>query len=277
MESLANISSSVESRECIVLEQQGQKIFGVFHRPLHTENFPAILICHGLGGNKVGRYRLYVTLSTRLAELGIGSLRIDFRGSGDSEGDFSQMTIESEVSDALLGLDFLRRQKGVNKERVGIFGRSLGGLVAVLTASRDKANKSMGSIKSMGLWAPIFSSSQWVEKWNQVHAGPIDPLSRQELMTVEGQVPGYEFYKQFFMLKTEDSVASLNGLPLLLIHGSMDSIVTLDHTEQYVQVRMNGKGETKFIELPHSDHDFTHLEERRVALDETCRWFQKTL
>lgn len=94
---------------------------------------------------------------------------------------------------------------------------------------------------------------------------------------MDGQLPGYDFYKQFFALKTEDSVAALNGLPLLLIHGSIDNVVTLDHTEQYLKVRQTGKGETKFIELPQSDHDFTHLEERRVALDETCRWFQKTL
>lgn len=260
-----------EQRECVVLENRGQKIFGVFHRPLLQENFPAILICHGLGGHKVGRYRIYVTLASRLAQLGIGSLRIDFRGSGDSEGDFSDMTIEGEVSDALMALDYLRQQPGVDHQRIGIFGRSLGGLVAVLTASSDQR------IKTMGLWAPIFSSRQWVEKWNLLHSTPMDLSSKQELMTVDGQIPGYDFYKQFFALNTEESVASLNGMPLLLIHGTMDSVVTLDHTEQYLQVRLKGKGETKFIELPCSDHDFTHMEERRVAMDETCSWFQKTL
>ncbi|MCE5316744.1 MAG: alpha/beta fold hydrolase [Parachlamydia sp.] len=260
-----------EMRENVILENNGQKIFGVFHRPVNQTNFPAILICHGLGGHKVGRYRIYVTLSSRLAQLGIGSLRIDFRGSGDSEGDFSEMTIEGEVSDALVALDFLRQQPGVDLHRIGIFGRSLGGLVAVLTASSDR------KIKTMGLWAPIFNSKQWVEKWNQLHSTPLDLSSKQEFMTVDGQIPGYEFYQQFFALKTEESVASLNGLPLLLIHGTMDNVVTLDHTEQYLQVRLKGKGETKFIELPHCDHDFTHMEERRVALDETCRWFQQSL
>ncbi len=263
--------SAIETRESIVLENEGQKLFGVFHKPLHQKNCPAILICHGLGGNKVGRYRLYVNLSTRLAELGIASLRLDFRGSGDSEGDFSEMTIETELNDARCGLEYIRKRPDIDTSRIGIFGRSLGGLVAVLTAARDK------NIKSMGLWAAIFSSSQWVEKWNQLHSAPLDPSSKQELMTVDGQIPGYEFYKQFFNLDTEQTVASLNGLPLLLIHGSIDNVVTLDHTEQYLKVRLKSKGETKFIELPHSDHDFTHLEERRVALDETCRWFRRTL
>lgn len=260
-----------EWRECVSLENEGQKIFGVFHRPLNLENFPAILICHGLGGHKVGRYRVYVTLASRLAQMGIGSLRIDFRGSGDSEGDFSDMTIQGEVSDALIALDYLRRQKGVDQQRIGIFGRSLGGLVAVLTAGCDQ------KIKTMGLWAPIFSGRQWVEKWNLLHSAQLDFSSKQELMTVDGQIPGYDFYKQFFALNTEESVARLSGLPLLLIHGTIDNVVTLDHSEQYLQVRLKGKGETKFIELPASDHDFTHMEERRVALDETCSWFQKTL
>ena len=83
-----------------------------------------------------------------LSKLGIGSLRFDFRGSGDSEGDFSKMTLESEVSDALLAMEYLRGRPEVAKDRIGIFGRSVGGTIAVMTASRTP-------VSSVVAWFPL--------------------------------------------------------------------------------------------------------------------------
>src|ERR1700722_17738329 len=142
-----------DHRESIVLENQGQKIFGILHRPvIPSDKYPAVLICHGLAGHKTGKYRIYVIFAEMLAKVGIASLRIDFRGSGDSEGDFSDMTLTSEVSDALLSLDFLKTVQDVDADRIGIFGRSIGGTVAFMTVHRDPAK----CIKSIATWAPIF-------------------------------------------------------------------------------------------------------------------------
>ena len=57
-----------EERESIILKNHGQKLFCIFHKPAHRKNCPAVLLCHGLGGHKVGRYRLYVSLAKHLAE-----------------------------------------------------------------------------------------------------------------------------------------------------------------------------------------------------------------
>ena len=78
----------IEERQSVVLENEGQKIFGILHRPIHVDSCPAVLICHGLAGHKTGQYRIYVILAEKLSEAGIASFRIDFRGSGDSEGKF---------------------------------------------------------------------------------------------------------------------------------------------------------------------------------------------
>ncbi len=99
-----------EKRECITLKNHDEKIFAIFHQPitLGNEKAPAILICHGFAGQKTGRYRLYVTLAEELAKSGVAVLRLDFRGCGDSEGDFVNTTLAGEVSDALKGLEFLK-------------------------------------------------------------------------------------------------------------------------------------------------------------------------
>lgn len=261
----------IEEREPVVLYNQGQKIFGVLHRPIKNTKSPVVLMCHGLGGNKVGKGRLYVSLSEKLSALGIGTLRIDFRGSGDSEGEFSAMTIDSEVSDALAALDYLRSLPFVDTDRIAIFGRSFGGVVAVMAAKR------FGSIKSIALWAPVFGCDQWKNEWLKAHSTPMGPEQRNSLLDIEGMRPGYSFFEQLFTLKLNDSLQDLAAIPLFHIHGEKDNIVDLSHAHKFKEARHKAIGKSKFKLLPLSDHDFSDYKERQSALEETAEWFAATL
>lgn len=260
-----------EEREPVILYNQGQKIFGVLHRPLNAAKSPVVLMCHGLGGHKVGKGRLYVSLAEMLSTLGIGTLRIDFRGSGDSEGEFSAMTIDSEVSDALTALNYLKNSQFIDSERIAIFGRSFGGVVAVMAAKR------FGSIKSIALWAPVFGCEQWKEKWMKAHANPMGPELRNNLLDIEGMRPGYSFFEQLFTLKLGESLQDLAEIPLFHVHGEKDSIVDLSHAHRFKEARNHAPAKTKFRLLPLSDHDFSDYKERQSALEETAEWFAMTL
>lgn len=261
-----------ENRESIVLMNQDQKVFGVFHHPIGVENAPAILICHGLAGDKTGKYRVYVKLSEMLAQHGIASLRIDFRGSGDSEGDFTDMTLESEVSDALKSLEYLEKSKLIDPNRLGIFGRSLGGTVAIMTA------RSYKKINSIVTWAPLSDGDQWLEQWHKLNAPGVDEEFRKAATRVNGQVPGEEFFKQLFNLRVEDELKELNGIPFLHVHGEQDVVVVTEHhANRFAKMRTPKNGKTKFLRLPKSDHDFSDPEEQKIALQETCQWFLDTL
>lgn len=263
----------IEQRECVILENCGEKIFGVMHRPLKISlpTYPALLMCHGLGGHKTGKYRLYVNLASKLSELGIASLRIDFRGSGDSEGNFADMTLEGEVSDALKGLEFLKHDPKIDSSSIGLFGRSVGGTVALMAARR------FGAIKSLAIWAPLFNGDQWIDKWNLLHSAELSEEHRLMMMRINGQVPGYEFFKQLFNIRMEEEIKELDKTPLLHIHGELDNVIDIDHADKYAQQRQHSKGKTKFIRLPRSDHDFSHPQEQQLAINETCQWFEQTL
>jgi hypothetical protein len=230
-----------------------------------------VLLCHGLGGNKIGKQRLYVTLSEMLAASGIAALRIDFRGSGDSEGSFIDMTVESEVSDALVALQFLKDDPAINSEQIGIFGRSFGGVVALRAASRSS------QIKSIALWAPVFSGEQWKEKWLMLQQNKISREQGEELMQIEGMRLGRPFFEQLFGLMLHSELQELRDLPLLHIHGEKDRVVDLSHASDYKKIRREAPGPSEFILLPNSDHDFTHPHERAEAVEKTRKWFQKTL
>jgi alpha/beta superfamily hydrolase len=260
-----------EEREQIFFENHNQKIFGIIHRPKTTIQTPAVVMCHGFGGTKSGRWRMYVQIAEGLSALGITSLRFDFRGSGDSEGDFSEMTLEGEVSDALKAIDFISHDPLVDSSRIGILGRSLGGMVAVLAARRSK------KIKSMALLAPAFDANQWLEKWKAAQNPSIPLEVRKEIMSFDGYPANEKFLKQFFSVRMEDELTELKNIPLLHIHGEKDLSVTIDHADLYAEARREVEGKTNMIRMPDSDHDFCNEIERFQAIRETCQWFQKTL
>lgn len=262
---------TMEERESIVLHNKGQKIFGVLHKPLKKSKHPVVLICHGLAGHKTGKYRLYVSLAKKLALEGIATLRIDYRGSGDSEGEFYETTIDGVVSDILVALKFLKDHSDVDSSRLGLFGRSFGGAMALMAA------KEFQNIRSLALWAPIFSGEPWLDKWKLVESNAVTESQKRELMSVNGQEASLAFFEQFFKMKLDHVLSELNTIPLLHIHGDKDSVVTTVHAEKYIKYREHALGETKFIRLPDADHDFSKPHEQEKAIKTTVEWFKETL
>jgi len=260
-----------EEREWINIHHDGLKLFGVFHRPLNKSQVPAVLFCHGLVGHKTGKYRVYVDLAQHLSSIGIASLRLDFRGCGDSEGHFSQATPESYYTDALAGLDFLRRHSIVDSNRIGIYGRSFGGCIAVKTAVLDRA------ISSIALWCPMFSGEQWYDQWQLVQTDSVDPEIKMEMMRVDGQQGSPAFWNSFFSLNLTDDLNKLRHLPLLHIHGEQDTRVSIQHAVDFERCRQTADAQSSFIRLPHTDHEFSHYVEKEKAFKLTQDFFAKTL
>lgn len=261
-----------EEREAVVFENEGQKIFGMLHRPLPLRKTPAVLMCHGFGGNKVGRYRLYVSIAQYLAQRGIASLRIDFRGSGDSEGDFFTMTLDSEVSDALKGLQFLRQHPSIDPQRLGILGNSFGGPVAVLAAQQD------GQIRSLALLAALFNGRPWKERWDQLMAnGPTEEAYNELMQMLDGHAPGPEFYRGFFDLNLIPALKALSPVPLLHIHSDRDEKLGQDQIEGYQEARKGAQAETRWVRLHLSNHSFSESAERNMVVEEVGEWFATTL
>lgn len=262
---------SKEIRSAVTLENQGEKIFGILHSPLNCkEKVPAVLICPGFAGNKCGKRRLFVRLAQRLSEEGIAVLRFDYRGAGDSEGEFENITIESKVSDSLVCLEFLCNQSFVDKNKIGILGRSLGGVIALLTANRFKR------VKSLALWAPVFSPKLWQDSWMALKKNPEDKASLSVLKNMPAAVPNASFLKEFFSLDIKQELESLKSTPLLHLHGLLDSVVPLEHAESYKQERKHAKAPSEFLLLERSDHDFSDEKDQEIAINQTVNWFKNS-
>ncbi|MEA3485594.1 MAG: alpha/beta hydrolase, partial [Candidatus Aerophobetes bacterium] len=93
--------------EYVTLEVNSQKLRGMVHFPPERGPFPAVAVFHGCGGQRMEPHFIFVKLSRLLARNKIIAARFDFRGSGESEGEFEKMTIPQEVEDGMKIMDFL--------------------------------------------------------------------------------------------------------------------------------------------------------------------------
>jgi len=90
-----------------IIDQRGLTLRGMLHVPDGAVGkVPVVAIYHGFTGNKMEPHFIFVKLSRALEKKGIASVRFDFAGSGESDGDFIDMTISGEISDAKCILDY---------------------------------------------------------------------------------------------------------------------------------------------------------------------------
>ncbi|HTS19361.1 MAG TPA: alpha/beta fold hydrolase [Verrucomicrobiae bacterium] len=253
----------------IVFESKGQQIVGMLHLPEGNGRFPAALLLHGFTGTRVEPHRMFVKISRALAEHGIASVRFDFRGSGDSAGDFEDMTIRSEVGDALEAIRFLARHKRVNSRRLALIGMSMGGAIAAHVVAREKHR-----IKSLVLLAPVAEGEGILDQLSTPEA--VSSLAETGITDYDGDVVGVAFIRQFADMKPLREVIKCQ-CPALLIHGAKDQTVPPQHTEMYEHALQTHKRVVKKVVIPGADHTFNkHIWESRV-ITETVDWLGETM
>ncbi len=94
-----------------------------------SQNGAVIIVAHGLGGSRTGM----LPLANVLAKHGYGILVYDLRAHGASDGTI----FGYGWRDVLAASNYLRKVVGIDSKRIGMYGSSLGGVMAVQAAARD--------------------------------------------------------------------------------------------------------------------------------------------
>ena len=105
-------------RENAVVFGDDSPLVGIVTQPDDgfDKRVPLFLFLNAGLGHRVGPNRLYVTLARKLAELGVGSLRFDFSGIGDSPVSASVSASETlAASQVIEAMNFLEHSTGADK------------------------------------------------------------------------------------------------------------------------------------------------------------------
>jgi pimeloyl-ACP methyl ester carboxylesterase len=229
----------------------GRGIRGVLHRAKVRRRAPAVCMLHGFTGDKSEEGRLFVRAARTLAASGIHVLRFDFRGNGDSDGDFADMTLSGEVDDARAAIAFLRRTRGVDRKRIGLIGHSLGSIVAQLVAARER-------VSSLVLWATI--------------TRPLEVFGETLVFdaALRGFRPGAEFLRQVRECDPLMMLARYAG-PLLCVHGEEDFVA-----ESHPRAALAVVAGILHV-VQNGSHSFGEYGVKGEAIDVTRRFLEGTL
>jgi dienelactone hydrolase len=134
----------------------GQTFIGTLATP-EGDPAPVVLLLHGFTGSRDElpipntEDGVFSRAARLLAESGYASLRIDFRGSGESIADmtYEATTFEGQVADALAAVDYLQALDRVDGDDVYVIGWSQGGLVASAVAARAEG------LDAVALWQAV--------------------------------------------------------------------------------------------------------------------------
>lgn len=113
----------------------GARCAAWLYRPATAPPVAAIVMAHGFGGVRIARLDAY---AARFREAGYAVLLFDYRHFGDSEGEpRGLLDIRCQRADWQAAVAHVRRQPGIDPDRVILWGTSFSGGHAIATAARD--------------------------------------------------------------------------------------------------------------------------------------------
>lgn len=240
----------------------GQTLRGYIHIPANVEGkIPAVAIFHGFTGNRMEPHFIFVKLSRELEMAGIASVRFDFSGSGESDGEFYDMTVTREIDDARCILEYLFSLDFVDTSKVSIVGLSLGGAISSYIAGeyRDRLYKVI-------LWAPAGNMKDIAK--NAVENNPT--IQEKGYIDLGGLLLSQDFY---YDLQKYDFFEAIKKYPrdVLIIHGTNDTTVPIDVGRKYKEILAN---RANLIEVDGADHTFNKYEWKRFVIDKTVEFLK---
>jgi fermentation-respiration switch protein FrsA (DUF1100 family) len=140
----------MQQKEKVHFQSEGLKVVGTLFRPQNSKeeevSLPAILVAGAMSGVKeqvAGQY------AERIAKDGYVTLVSDHRHFGESEGEPRQHEDPAKkLEDFKNAISFISSLKGIDRERIGACGISMGGGYMLQLAAFDRRIKSVSIVAS---------------------------------------------------------------------------------------------------------------------------------
>lgn len=190
---------------------------------------PMVILMHGIFSSK--SITPMPRIAKSLAKAGVASIRFDFGGHWKSEGKMEKMTIENEIADALAMWEYACSLPYITQ--IGLLGHSQGGVVASMTAGRiSSMDKYSKKPYALALLAPASVLKNACNNGNLLGA-KFDPINPPEHIKCFGIMKvGKQYIQETQQLDIYGTAATYDG-PVLIIHGSKDTLVPMWCSEDY--------------------------------------------
>ena len=227
------------------------------------EKCPMVILSHGFGGDMT--FHLWEPIIQVLNENGIGVLRYDFNGCGQSEGEFQNMTVLNENEDLLCVISYVRALPVT--ENISLVGHSQGGVVTSMVS---------GDCGSEQIKCEVLLSAAAVLREDAIRGitqgAHFDPwhLDQPYYELPRGLKLGRAYIQSAMTLPIYETASAYNG-SALIINGMADQVVPYTYAQLYNKVINN----SELILIPGEDHTYTIAPNYAVKL--VTDWLIKAL
>lgn len=235
---------------------KGMKLSGVLE---HSDSVPKgwALFAHCFTCSKKGLAASRI--SRALASRGIGVLRFDFTGLGESEGEFSDTGFSSNVADILAASQWMSE----NGQPLSLLvGHSLGG-AAILVAANQ-----LPEIKAVVTLGAPAEADHVIEQFKP-HLRNIEATG-EAIVDLAGRpfTVRKSFIEDIRGAAVRDAAAALKR-PLLVMHSPTDETVGIDNATSLFLAARHPKS---FVSLDGADHLLTDRRDAEYAADVIAGW-----
>lgn len=202
---------------------------------------PVIIGSHGLLADKNSPKQ--IALANKCNELGMAYFRFDYRGFGDTQGNYLKDTpLEARCEDLMNAVKTIQARNDMGN-RLGLFGSSFGGTVSIATASRIHID----SLVTFA--APVRS--------RELNAAIDTPHNVSEMK---------------LQFDISDNLSSISNI--LIIHGEKDDVVPLFHAYEIYETVIQPKN---LIVQDNGDHPMSNESHQKEFLIQASSWFKSSL
>lgn len=230
--------------------------------PEASGKIPMVVLCHGFMGNMGGP--LFDAIADNLLANGIGVVRFDFNGHGNSEGRFQDMTVPNEVEDAKKIVEWTEQQPFSSS--VSLAGHSQGGVVAAVTAGQIGYPR----ISSVVLLAPAAVLRD--DAIRGILFGKQYPADNvPETIDLFGDMKLGRNYVETARVLPIYETASLFTGPAFILHGTADRVVPYTYGERFAHDMPAAHVKT----IAGEDHGFSKTNSQTAQ--DVANWFHNIL
>lgn len=237
----------------VELVVKGKTLRGFVHLPNKTWD-KIVVMFHGFTGHKNENAYMFRNLARGLEQLGIASVRFDFSGSGDSDGQFKDMTYFTELEEAV---SIMKWTKEVYpKARMFALGFSLGGAVLAQASLQVK-----DLLERIVLISPAGSIKNSFKNLidNKPRVGNcVDMGGYLMSVAVYETIKDFDFYQNLEKFDKQ----------VLIIHGEKDQAVPLEYGVRYREIYPNAK----MITIPEAPHGYSTVTMRKELFEHIIRY-----
>lgn len=252
------------TKKIFIKNSKGLQLAGIIEVP--DAKAPFVILLHGFTGYKEEEH--ISTLAEDLADAGIGSIRFDASGFGESEGTIEKdFRFTNYLADTKDVYRWLLAQSFVDATRIAVWGHSLGGRIALCFASQHPELKAVcycqGGRTMFHNWKPEELENWKISGWLEKQSSKFGLL----------KIP-YAYYEERGPFNSLDLVRSVHT-PTLLVSGTEDEIVPARDVKEIFEVANEPK---EYFECQSAGHDYKKSPKLlKIINRRTVEFFTKNL